>query len=296
MMLRNIVFVTGVLTLVAAAVLAVMWIRTPSSSAPKTPLAAGQPPAILVAAADIPAGAVLHSGDLRWQRVQPAAIVPTDLVRGQASEASYYGAVTRTPVSAGQPLRGSDVVLSSNRDFLAAALAPGMRAVSLAVDESQAVSGLIQPQDRVDIVLTRVTNQTNGATSAVGETVLRNVRVVAVDQWFGHGAKVAATDARFGSSPAATATSSAKEVTLELDDADAKRLLVATQLGRVSLVLRALASSGTTAAPIDQPVWEANVSTALGAAAQPTAPVQPAASATVEIIRGSKTATPGTTP
>jgi pilus assembly protein CpaB len=282
----------GILTLVAAAVLAVVWMRLPSS-VPKAPQTAGQPPAILVAAVDIPGGTVLHTGDLRWQKVQPMAIMPNDLVRGQASQASYYGAVTRTPLSAGQPLRGSDVVLSSNRDFLAAALSPGMRAVSLSVDESQSVAGLVQPQDRVDIILTRVTNQTNGATTAVGETVLRDVRVVAVDQWFGHGAKATTADARLGASQA-TATS--KEVTLELNDADAKRLLVATQLGRVSLVLRALASSGTPAAPVDQPVWEADVSGALGAARQPTAPVQPTAAATVEIIRGSKTATPGTTP
>lgn len=286
MMLRNVFFVLGVFTLVAAAVLAVLWVRLPSSSAPPEQQSTSQPSAILVAAVDIPAGTLLRPSDLRWQNIGPAAIMPADLARGQVSEASYYGAVTRTPISAGQPLRASEVVLSSNRNFLAAVLSPGMRAVSLAVDESQSVSGLIQPQDRVDVVLTRSTNEANGVTSAVGETVLRNVQVVAIDQWFGAGTKAAVTESRFGPNQ----TTTPKEVTLELDDADAKRLLVATQLGRVSLVLRALGSSGATVPVVEQPVWNGDVSRS--STEQPSAPVRSAASETVEVIRGSKTATP----
>ena len=285
MMLRNVLFGLGVITLVAAAVLAVLWVRMPSPSAPNGQQNAG-PSAILVAAADITAGTLLRPSDLRWQRIAPTAIAPTDLVRGQVSEGTYYGAVTRTPISAGQPLRASEVVLAGNRDFLAAVLSPGMRAVSLAVDESQSVSGLVQPQDRVDVFLTRSTNETNGVTSAAGETVLRNVEVVAVDQWFGTGAKTAAaTESRFA--PSQT-TTTPKEVTLELDDADAKRLLVAAQLGRVSLVLRALGSSGAAVPVVDQSVWDSDAYGTRSSAAQPSAPVRSAASETVEIIRGSK--------
>src|SRR5271165_6969435 len=104
MMLRNVLFGLGVLTLVAAAVLAVLWVRLPSSSAPNEQQNAG-PSAILVAAVDITAGTLLRPSDLRWQRIAPTAIAPTDLVRGQVSEGTYYGAVARTPISAGQPLR-----------------------------------------------------------------------------------------------------------------------------------------------------------------------------------------------
>jgi len=288
MMLRNILFALGVVTLVAAAVLAVLWIRMPSSSAPNEQQNAG-PSAILVAAVDIPAGTLLRPSDLRWQRIAPTAIAPTDLVRGQVSEGAYYGAVTRTPMSEGHPLRASEVVQSGNRDFLAAVLSPGMRAVSLAVNESQSLSGLLQPQDRVDVVLTRTTNETNGPSSAVGETVLRNVQVVAVDQWFGGAAKTAATESRFAPGQA----TAPKEVTLELDDADAKRLLVATQLGRVNLVLRALGSTSTsTGAPVpvaDEPVWDAGAYGTRSSDAQPSAPVRSAKSETVEVIRGSTT-------
>jgi pilus assembly protein CpaB len=287
MMLRSVLFGLGVFTLVAAAVLAVLWLRMPSSPAPTGPQSAGLPSAILVAAVDVPAGTLLRPSDLRWQKIAPTAVMPTDLVRGQVSEGTYYGAVTRTPISEGHPLRASEVVLSGNRDFLAAVLSPGMRALSLAVDESQSVSGLLQPQDRVDVVLTRATNGTNGVTSAVGETVLRNVRVVAVDQWFGQAAKTAATESRFG--PNQTATTP-KEVTLELDDADAKRLLVATQLGRVNLVLRALDSSGATTIPVaDEPVWDSGAYGTRSSAVEPSAPVRSEKSETVEVIRGSKT-------
>jgi pilus assembly protein CpaB len=292
MMLRNVLFVLGVFTLVAAAILAVLWVRMPSPSAPNAQQNAG-PSAILVAAVDIPAGTLLRPSDLRWQRIAPTAIAPTDLVRGQVTEGAYYGAVTRTPISEGHPLRASEVVQSGNRNFLAAVLSPGMRAVSLAVDESQSISGLVQPQDRVDVVLTRSTNETNGVTSAVGETVLRNVQVVAVDQWFGAGAKTAATEARFAPSQTTTAP---KEVTLELDDADAKRLLVAAQLGRVSLVLRALGSSDANIPVADQPVWNGDAYGTRSSAAQPSAPVRSAQSETVEVIRGSKSAATAAAP
>jgi len=285
MMLRSVLFGLGVLTLVAAAVLAVLWVRMPSSPAPTGPQGAGLPSAILVAAVDVPAGTLLRPSDLRWQKIAPTAIMPTDLVRGQVSERAYYGAVTRTPISEGHPLRASEVVLSGNRDFLAAVLSPGMRALSLAVDESQSVSGLILPQDRVDVVLTRATNGTNGVTSAVGETVLSNVRVVAVDQWFGQAAKTTATESKFG--PNQTATTP-KEVTLELDDADAKRLLVAGQLGRVSLVLRALDSSGAPIPVAAEPVWDSGAYGTRSSAVEPSAPVRPVQSETVEVIRGSK--------
>jgi pilus assembly protein CpaB len=284
MLLRNTLLVLGSLTLIAGIVLAILWLKLPSQ--PGQPQEDAQP-AILVAATDIASGTLLRPDQVRWQKTETGAIGATDLVRGTASPTSYYGAVARNPLSAGQRLKDSDFVLAGARTFLAAALKPGTLAVSLSVDDAQSVSGLVQPGDIVDVVLTQSKNESDGDASAVGETLLRGVRVVATDQLFNQGPVKAAADSRFGVSQ----SKAPKEITLELSDIDAKRLLVATQLGRVSLVLHALEGPRGVSVPVmDEPVWGSDISAARGNRTR-THPIRLSAGTgrqTVQIIRGSK--------
>jgi pilus assembly protein CpaB len=297
MLLRNALLVLGALTLVAGAVLAVMWFRLPSNPTPSGLERAAQPPAILVAAANIPAGALLRAGDMTWMIVEPSAIAPEDIVRGQASEGDYFGAVTRRRFVANEPLRASALVRPSERNFLAAVLSPGTQAVSLSVDASQSVAGLVQPGDRVDAVLLESAgnNSQSGASdsaSSVGVTVLHDARVVAVDQWFNPQTKPAAVEQRTASADSRIP----RTVTLELSAGDAKRLLVASQLGRIMLVLRALAVSPAGYGASDetrQPTWASEVSVLLGGPRVARAAVPPVASTgSVLILRGSKSGAP----
>src|SRR3546814_9577089 len=74
----------------------------------------------------------------------------------------------------------SDVCSS---DLLAAALGPGMRAVTFPVSAKTAVAGFVFPGDRVDLVLTQdVAGGGDGPALKVSETVMRNLRVLATDQ------------------------------------------------------------------------------------------------------------------
>ncbi len=289
MLLRNILLTLGGLTLVAGAILAVLWIRMPAGPA-NDQVNSRQPPAILIAADDIPAGTLLRASDMNWMIVEQSAIAPDDIVRGQVSEGSYVGAVARRHMAAGEPLHAGDLVRVSEANFLAAALTPGMQAVSLAVDASQSVSGLVQPGDRVDIVLLETAGDSSN-TSTVGETVLRDSRVVAVDQWFNDQTKPvkvqsASADARIP-----------RTITLELSAADAKRLLVASQLGRVTLVLRSLAGTRSGALALagwSGPVWSSEFSAHSGRTPgrQPAAPrTEPGGRNAVLIMRGAKTET-----
>lgn len=293
MMLRNALLVLGTLTLIAGAVLAVLWIRLPSPKQSEL-RNAGQHAAILVAATDIPAGTLLRAGNMAWRDVEPASITPDEIVKGRVSETSYYGAVARSSIAVGLPLKTTALVQAGARNFLAAVLAPGMQAESLAVDDSQSVAGLIQAGDHVDAVLTQAANDSNGNTSAVSETILRNARVVAVDQAFGQSAKPAAADSRFSSSGNGALP---KEITLELGEIDAKRLLVAIQLGRVTLVLRALEGKSGPTIPVldpDAPIWAADVSAAVGGSRQGAAgprAAQVGSREAVQIVRGSKSET-----
>src|SRR6202011_6017437 len=100
----------------------------------------------------------------------------------------YAGWVARDPIGPGEPLTETKIVAPGSRGFLAAALQPGMRAVSVAVTPTNAASGFIAPGDMTDLLVTLVVpnisaskNQTSYERHAT-ETVLENIRVIAIDQ------------------------------------------------------------------------------------------------------------------
>jgi pilus assembly protein CpaB len=121
--------------------------------------------------------------------------------------------------------------------FLAAVMEPGARAVTIPVDATTGLAGLVWPGDRVDLILT----QSNGdATVPLGrrigaETVLSNVRVIAIDQQLMQGASSSAPDGQ------------ARTVTMEVNADQAQRVAVAMRLGQLSLSVRS-ASTDTSAA------------------------------------------------
>ena len=86
---------------------------------------------------------------------------------------------------AGEPIRGPNVVMAKGSGFMAAILPKGMRAVSIDISADTGAGGFILPNDHVDVVLTRrdkAAEKATGVEKFVSETILRNVRVLAVDQ------------------------------------------------------------------------------------------------------------------
>lgn len=187
---------------------------------------------ILVAAADLPAGQILRAQHLAWAD-WPADGVTTDFVReatgGQGPGHDLEGAVVRSSLLAGEPVTERRVVKPGDRGFLAAMLTPGSRAVSVEIDAATGIAGLVFPGDRVDVVLTHVISQEDrGAHRRASETVLVDIRVLALDQ---------RVDDQAGK-PAV-----AKTATLELSAKQVEVVTVAAQLGRLSLSLRSLAAA-----------------------------------------------------
>ena len=267
MLVRNILLVLGGLAMVAGLALSAIWFsqasRGPASGGPTSE--ASRPPivqpAILVAARPIVAGTLLRTEDMTWQDTGPGGTGAGDLVRGQVSDADFQGAVARRDFSAGEPLIAADLVKSNERGFLAAALKPGTRAVSISVDASQSVSGLILPDDRVDVLLIQSFGDSVAdiARKQVGETVLADLRVIAVDQSLNLVAKTALADRRV----IAAESQLPKLVTLEISPRQAEVLLVASQLGRLGISVRALEGSGAEAADPTAAIWASDVSPAL---------------------------------
>ena len=115
-----------------------------------------------------------------------AGILGDYVLAGGAPEKSLIGSVAREPFVAGEPIITTKIVKPGERGFLAAVLHRGMRAVSVPVDATADVSGFVLPGDRVDLLVTLPLPQDGGGAAGnphrAAETVLRNLRVIAVDQ------------------------------------------------------------------------------------------------------------------
>jgi pilus assembly protein CpaB len=290
MYFRNILLAIGVAALLIGAALAVVWVQEggPARQAAAPP--AGRE-SVLVAAGNLHTGTLLRPDDLAWKALPPEAIPPAATPMQPGADRAYVGAVVRRELAAGEPLVPGAVVMPGARGFLAAVLSPGMRAISIPVDAAASDGGLVQPGDYVDVILAQSVSGASESHSAVSETVLQNVHVVAVDQAFAPGAASTAPVAGGGFGTAESRIP--KTVTLEVDEENAKRLLTAAQLGKVSLAIRALA--GAYAIPLrtredTAPIWAADVSAAMrgGGAPRPTG----GGPTRVTILRGSKTETP----
>jgi pilus assembly protein CpaB len=133
---------------------------------------------------------------------------------------------------AGEPVRDSKLVLPSGGGFMAAVLPHGMRAIAIDVTPESQAAGFVRQNDHVDVILTRRdkwAEKVGGIEKYVSETILRNVRVLAVDQ---------SMDDKEGQK-----ATIGKTITIELDPSQAELLAQARQIGTISLALRSLLDS-----------------------------------------------------
>lgn len=238
--------------------------RAASPVAAKEP--AGPPTRkVLVATQDLNTGAFLDTAVLAWREWPVEAVVDGHLTKGKAKPADLAGSVARHPIAQGDPVTAEKIVQPGERGFLAAVLTPGLRAVSVAVNEVSGSSGLIFPGDRVDLILTQSIDDEDGtaARRIAGETILRDVRVIAVGQNLS--APERGVD---GELPVA------RTVTLEVTPTQAEKVAVARDLGSLALSLRSLPDQARTADArgakgtprVLGPTWAGDVSRALHAA------------------------------
>ncbi len=191
---------------------------------------------ILVAKRNLPSGSFIKTmEDLDWQAVPENANKPEsgDKVEGAINEYQYEGsvnidefngAVVRRSIRAGEPLIPSMVMKSGEGGFLSAVLEPGKRAVSISVNPISGNAGFVSPGDKVDLLITYHIKLGSGADpeSIVTETFIRNVRVLAVDQSLDNPENKAIL---------------AKTITVEVVPAEAEKISVAAEIGKISVAL-----------------------------------------------------------
>lgn len=278
MLVRNILLTLGGLSLFAGLLLTVVWFRQ-VEKAPPSPIPVAKSE-IMVASHAVQAGTLLRPEDIAWRDITASNIQTGFIVRRHGTAAEFVGAITRRGLAADEPFLVTELVRPSERQFLAAVLKPGSRAVSIAVDAPQSAAGLILPGDQVDVILAQ--SFTEGTVDpgrrSVAETVLRDVRVIAMDQSLGAPTRETAPRA-----PALGESRAPRTVTFEVTEKQAERLVVASQLGRLQLAVRPLQSAptGAPAPPPPQagPTWADEVSPALSTISRAT---PPAATAGIE--------------
>ena len=221
-----------VIALVAGGIAALLASRSDQTETPTpAPVAQLETVDVLVAASDIGLGNTVKPEDLRWQ-VWPAAAANTNFIRKSDRPDAINQiapSIARAPFSAGEPIRESKLIKANGSGYMAAILPSGMRAISTEISAETGAGGFILPNDHVDVILSRRDKEAEKAAGVeihTSETILTNVRVLAIDQTVEekNGQRVVV----------------GKTATLELAPHQAESLTRAKQMGVLTLALRSI--------------------------------------------------------
>lgn len=226
-----ILFLVALMLAGGTAALVRSWLAQRAAVAEAAPVLPSLAPrkSILIARDEIPRGHIVKPDELGWQPWPEDGLNPAYIQAGTKAIQAFTGSVARASIGKGDPITESKIVTPGSRGFLAAALQPGMRAVSVPVTATSGISGLVFPGDQVDILvsetLTTAGANGNGQSVKGAETVLYDVRVLAVDQKL---------ESKSGEAVVA------HNVTLEVTPKQAEQIAVADEMGKLSLSLRSL--------------------------------------------------------
>jgi pilus assembly protein CpaB len=202
----------------------------------QAPVAPIQTVDVLVASGDIGLGQSISPANLRWQTWPAEAASNGQFVtRNDKPDAmnQIAGSIARSAFFSGEPIREARLIKGQGSGYMAAILPSGMRAVSTDVTPETGAAGFILPNDRVDVILSRRDREAEKAAGVevhTSETILSNVRVLAIDQ----------TVEEKGGQRVVVG----KTVTLELTQRQAETLVMSRTQGQLSLALRSLVDAG----------------------------------------------------
>ncbi len=188
---------------------------------------------VLVANRALPAGTIITADAMGYQPWPKDLVQDVYFTEDKTDMSKLLGTVVRHPITAGEPVTQGSLVSPGDRGFLAAALGPGMRAVTIPVSARTAVAGFVFPGDHIDLVLTQSVKGV-GQTLKTAETILKNLRVLATDQSTEQEQIEGKTRVRTFST-----------VTVEATPKIAEKIAVAQTIGTISLSLRSLADNSS---------------------------------------------------
>lgn len=209
---------------------------------------------VLVAKRDLPIGTRLAEADMAWQEwpadalnpayvtdgaapaapatgadkaVKTASRAASDMLGAQGPMQAFAGAIVKEPLLTGEPLVARKVVRAGKSGYMAVIVEPGMRAMAIPINAETAAGGFILPGDRVDVIQSRDAGEGGGR---ITETLMRNARVLAIDQQTAPGKDA---NAMVGA-----------VATIEVPAADAEVIARGRAQGEMQLALRSYADIG----------------------------------------------------
>lgn len=188
---------------------------------------------VLVANRALPAGTIITADAMGYQPWPKDLVQDVYFTEDKTDMSKLLGTVVRHPITAGEPVTQGSLVSPGDRGFLAAALGPGMRAVTIPVSARTAVAGFVFPGDHIDLVLTQTVKGV-GNSLKTAETILKNLRVLATDQ---------STEQE--QIEGKTRVKTFSTVTVEATPKIAEKIAVAQTIGTLSLSLRSLADNSS---------------------------------------------------
>lgn len=232
---KKLVLLLGALIIAIGTALAARSIFA-GAAAPQAEAVPQQPvgPKVLVANRQLPVGTIITADAIGYQQWPEDLVKDAYFIDGESDISKLIGTVVRFPITAGEPVTQGSLVAPGDRGFLAAALGPGMRAVTVPVSAKTGVAGFVFPGDRVDLVLTQTVKGNGGGDGLkASETILRNLRVLATDQ-----STESSTDEE-----GRTVVREFRTVTLEVTPKIAEKVAVAQTIGTLSLSLRSISDN-----------------------------------------------------
>ncbi len=179
---------------------------------------------VLVADGDLVRGERISAERIKWIDWPEKALSPQYFTEASISTEDLDNSVVRTSIVDGEPIFDGKIVREGSSGFMAAVLAPGMRAITTRVSPETASGGFILPGDIVDIYYADTSGNSNNANFRL---LLEQVKVLAID-------------ANYQENPEATFIGGGT-ATLELTPDDAEFFLSSrASRGEISLVLRSI--------------------------------------------------------
>ena len=190
---------------------------------------------VLTAAKDVLMGEKFVDGSTVWKAWPTDNVTDSMITRDEKPEAQkeFTNARARLAVYEGETIIEKKIIMPDQTGFMSAILPKGMRAISVGISEHSAAGGFILPNDRVDVILTKkVSNSENSEKVPVSETVLSNVRVLAINQTY-----------RQEQEGDNVTVAEGKTATLELDPRQSEVIAQIESVGELSLALRSIAEN-----------------------------------------------------
>lgn len=186
---------------------------------------AGETVPVVVARRDLPRGETVSAATMAVREI-PREYLAGGAVSPERFE-SLSGARLSSAMRAGEPLLHTSVEGGENGGF-AARVPAGVRAFTVVVDEVNSLSGMLQPGDRIDLLLSaRAPTGTGGVQPPeITRALIQDVRVLATGKQVRPGADERGAARSFGA------------ITVEVTPAQAQRLVVAQRIGRLTATLR----------------------------------------------------------